>query len=219
MHYALGDYVLDIAQNAVEAGSTKVYLLVDEEETGTKVVVEDDGAGMSDEELKRALDPFYTDGRKHAGRKVGLGLPFLVQATEQAGGDFGIKSEKGRGTRVSFRFPLSNVDSPPMGDIPGLFLSLLCLPGGHEMIIERRKAGASGFRYRLTRSELSEAVGGLEKASSLALLREYLASQEEDEDEGTDQATERRRSYGKDDPRAAAEAPRGEEAGYQPSRS
>jgi hypothetical protein len=179
MHYALADYVLDIAQNAVEAGATKVHVLVDEDETGTGVVVEDDGKGMNDEELKRALDPFYTDGQKHARRKVGLGLPFLVQATEQAEGKFDITSRKGQGTRVSFRFPANNVDSPPLGDIPGLFLSVLCLPGDYEMIVERRKAGSGGTWYRLTRSELSEAVGGLENAASLVLLREYLASQEE----------------------------------------
>jgi hypothetical protein len=182
MHYTLADYVLDIAQNAVEAGSSSVKVLLDEERTGTSVVIEDDGKGMDDEELRRALDPFYTDGKKHARRKVGLGLPFLRQATEQAHGDFAIASKKGGGTRVSFRFPADDVDSPPLGDIPGLFLSALCLPGGHEMVIERRRASPGSLGYRLVRSELSEAVGGLELASSLALLREYLASQEETED-------------------------------------
>ena len=178
MHYALADYVLDIAQNAVEAGSSRVTVLLDEDRTGTTVVIEDDGRGMSEEELRRALDPFYTDGTKHARRKVGLGLPFLRQATEQAHGEFAIASQKGGGTRVSFRFPADDVDSPPLGDIPGLFLSVLCFPGGHEMVIERRRAGQCGPGYSLVRSELSEAVGGLERASSLALLREYIVSQE-----------------------------------------
>ena len=58
MHYTLADYVLDIAQNAVEAGSSSVKVLLDEERTGTSVVIEDDGKGMDDEELRRALDPF-----------------------------------------------------------------------------------------------------------------------------------------------------------------
>jgi hypothetical protein len=181
MHYAVADYVLDIAQNAVEARSSRVGVLFEEDGRGTKVVVEDDGVGMDDEELRRALDPFYTDGKKHSRRKVGLGLPFLAQAAEQTGGDFAIESQKGRGTRVSFRFPADNVDTPPLGDIPGLFLSLLCLPGDYEMVVERRKAGEGGLDYRLVRSELSEALGGLELASSLGLLREYIVSQEEEE--------------------------------------
>ena len=180
MHFSLADYVLDIAQNAVEANPRSVRVTLAEDGTGTSVVVEDDGVGMSDEELKRALDPFYTNGTKHPRRKVGLGLPFLAQATDQAGGEFAVKSAKGAGTRVSFRFPADNVDSPPLGDVAGLFLAVLCLPGDHEMIVERRRAGSSALDYRLVRSELAEAVGGLERASSLALLREYLASQESD---------------------------------------
>jgi hypothetical protein len=185
VHYALSDYVLDIAQNAVEAGSGKVELSLDEDSEGVRVQVLDDGKGMGAEELGRALDPFYTDGKKHAKRKVGLGLPFLKQATEQAGGDFALASKKGEGTRVSFSFPGASVDSPPMGDLPSLFLALLTLSGGHEMVIRRTRAAglASGgpLAYELRRSELSDALGGLELGSSLSLLRDYLLSQEEDE--------------------------------------
>jgi len=177
VHYALEDYVLDIAQNAVEAGAREVLVELDESPGGTRVAVVDDGRGMRAEQRARALDPFYTDGTKHAGRKVGLGLPFLVQAVEQAGGRWSLDSEPGRGTRVEFDFPASSVDSPPMGDLSSLFLSLLCLPGGHEMRI--RRSGPRG-RYELSRRELSEAVGGLELGSSLAALKEFLVSQEED---------------------------------------
>ncbi len=179
MHYCLADYVLDIAQNAVEAGASRLKVVVGEDAGGTSVLVEDNGRGMSDEERKRALDPFYTDGTKHTKRRVGLGLPFLAQAAQATGGLFAIESEKGKGSRVSFRFPSDNVDTPPMGDMAALFLSVLCLPGDHELVVERRKK--DGGEYRLVRSELSWAVGGLELVSSLALLREYLVSQEEDQ--------------------------------------
>ena len=182
MHYALGDYVLDIAQNAVEAGSTEVRIDFDETDDETSAVIDDNGCGMGDEELARALDPFYSDGKKHAARRVGLGLPFLKQATEQANGEFSIVSEKGKGTRVAFSFPKDNVDTPPLEDIPGLFLSLLCLPGEHELLIRRsREGGGRLLRYELSRRALSEAAGGLERGDSLSLLRKYLASQEEDD--------------------------------------
>ena len=178
MHYGLGDYVLDIAQNAVEAGPSEVIVELDESADGFRVAVRDDGRGMTEEERARAMDPFYTDGIKHAKRKVGLGLSFLAQAVELAGGRWSIESEKGVGTKVDFDFPAASVDSPPVGDIPSLVLGLFCLPGGHEMIVRRSSPRGS---YELKRSELSEAVGGLERASSLALLVDYLASMEYDE--------------------------------------
>ena len=186
MHYALCDYVLDVVQNAVEAGSREVRIEFVESADATSVIVSDDGRGMTAAERERALDPFYSDGTKHAKRKVGLGLPFLAQAVAQAGGELSLESEKGVCTKVAFRFPKGNVDCPPQGDVPGLFLSALCLPGGHEMVVRRvmPEAGGGSSEYELRRSELSEAVGGLERASSLALLREYLESQEERSEPG-----------------------------------
>jgi hypothetical protein len=178
VHYGLGDYVLDITQNAVEAGSSEVIVELDESEDGFRVAIRDNGCGMAPEQKARALDPFYTDGKKHAKRKVGLGLPFLVEAVELAEGRWSLESEPGAGTKVEFFFPAANVDSPPAGDIPGLLLGLLCLPGNHEMLI--RRSGPRGS-YELKRSELSEAVGGLERASSLGLLKDYLDSVEYDE--------------------------------------
>ena len=140
-------------------------------------LIDTDGKGMDERELERAKDPFYTDGTKHARRKVGLGLPFLIQATEQAGGDFRISSRKGSGTRVSFGFPVDGVDTPPLGDLPGLFLSAMCFDGDYELVI-RRRAPARGVDYEIRRSEILEAAGPLDDASALVAVREFLASHE-----------------------------------------
>jgi hypothetical protein len=179
MHYALCDFVLDIVQNSIEAGSCTVRLDFDESERRYSVRVTDDGCGMTESQKARALDPFYTDGTKHAKRRVGLGLPFLVQAVEQAGGTFSIESAKGLGTRVAFGFPKDNVDCPPLGDLTGLFRAALCFPGDHEMLISRKKPGRDEA-YELTRSELAEAIGDLERVSSLVMLGDFLESQEEE---------------------------------------
>lgn len=199
MHYAITDYILDIVQNACEACALNVDIKIDENEKYVEVTVRDDGKGMDEDEKMRALDPFHTDGQKHPGRKVGLGLPFLKQAIEQSNGKFSLSSEKGVGTEVAFRFDKDEMDCPPMGEIPALFLSVLCLPGSHEMTIERvktvRKARpdlqesaaearpgmrpSSVLSYTMKKSELAEVLGDLEHVSSLALLKEYLKSQEE----------------------------------------
>jgi hypothetical protein len=190
MHYAVADYVLDIAENAIEADPRLVSVDIDESEEGLRIQVSDDGRGMSGEELGRALDPFWTGGGKHPGRRVGLGLPFLVQGVEQAGGEYRIESERGRGTRVAFSFPALGPDVPPLGDMAGLLAALTCLPGGHELRIRRRRRRAHGRRggaqaseldYEVSRSELAAVLGDLERVDNLVLLRDYLRSQEEDE--------------------------------------
>lgn len=105
MHGTIGDFILDLVENSVEAGSSFIEVEIGEAEDGVHVRVADDGCGMNSEERERALDSLKNSGAKHPGRKVGLGLPFIQQAVEQAGGSFSLQSEKGRGTKVCFFFP------------------------------------------------------------------------------------------------------------------
>jgi hypothetical protein len=63
-----------------------------------------------------------------------------------------------------------------MGDLPGTILSLFNYPGTFELEFTR-ELGANS--YTLKRSELIEAVGGLDSVLNLSLAREFLESQEE----------------------------------------
>ena len=175
MHFTLADLITDITQNAVEAGASLVELEVSETDKEIRFLVKDNGKGMTEEELNRAKDPFVTDGIKHPNRKVGLGLPFLIQTAEQSGGGWDIKSEKGKGTNVTAWFDVTNVDIPPTGDIALMFRSILMFPGSAEIVIRRKKAGDE---YEFSKSELEEAIGGFEDVGNLVLLKEYLESLE-----------------------------------------
>ncbi|HCX96541.1 Histidine kinase [uncultured spirochete] len=178
MHYAIADFVLDLVQNSVEAGAQSIEVDIDEAPDGLRVRIADDGCGMDEHEKARALDPFRSGGAKHPGRKVGLGLPFVQQAVTLAGGWFSLKSEKGKGTEVQFFFPGKSVDSPPLGDPVALFTALLSMAEKSELKIRRTRA-RDGLSYEVKKSELAEAVGELASASSLSLVRQFLASQEE----------------------------------------
>ncbi|MDR0503929.1 MAG: ATP-binding protein [Treponema sp.] len=178
MHFTLADLITDITQNAVEAGAGLVELEVSESDNEFRFLVKDNGKGMTEEELKRAVDPFVTDGIKHPNRKVGLGLPFLIQTAEQSGGGSEINSVKGSGTTVTAWFDAKNVDIPPTGDIAGMFRTILMFEGSADIILRRRKPNDE---YEVRKSELAEALGGLEDTGSLILLGEYLNSLEESE--------------------------------------
>ena len=66
--------------------------------------VEDHGAGMSDETLRRIGEPFFTT--KEPGRGMGLGT-FLASAfAEQLGGRLTYASDLGKGTLAVFEIPL-----------------------------------------------------------------------------------------------------------------
>lgn len=181
MHYCLCDLFSDLVQNSVEAGAGLITVELGETDRLIRFRVEDNGKGMAPDELKRARDPFYTDGSKHPGRKVGLGIPFLIQTAEQTGGTWNIMSSKNQGTAVECLFDLTNIDTPPVGDVSAFFRQILSFDGSYEMVIARTSPRG---RYTVRRSELLDAMGlsaegSFADASSLALIKTYLDSMEE----------------------------------------
>jgi len=190
MHFRLTDLVTDIAQNGAESGAGLLELIISEtgNDSGGKrefrFTVKDNGKGMSEDELLRAQDPFVTDGIKHPNRKVGFGLPFLIQTAETSGGGWKIESKKkglpgeACGTVVSAWFDMGNVDTPPVGDIPGMFRTVLLFPGPEEIVI-RRSSEEPAIDYEVRKTELADVLGGLEDVQSLILMNQYLRSLEE----------------------------------------
>jgi hypothetical protein len=192
MHFSLSDLVTDITQNAAESVADRVELEIRETGEEYRFTVKDNGKGMNREELALAIDPFVTDGIKHPHRKVGLGIPFLIQTAVQSGGGWDIQSEKRKGakdtgspgTTVTAWFDMKNVDTPPAGDVSGMFRTILLFTGPEEIAIRRSfKDGKRDINYEVRKTELAEILGDLEDASSLILLDKYLRSMEEDDDE------------------------------------
>jgi hypothetical protein len=201
LHFTLSDLVTDIAQNAAESGAGRVELEIRETYSGGdsgpreaefRFVVRDNGRGMSPEEQGRAVDPFVTDGKKHPNRKVGLGIPFLIQTAEQSGGGWELKSGKGSGTVIGAWFDLNNVDTPPQGDLAGMFRTALLFEGPQEVCIRRVREGGAleDLDYEVRKTELAEALGNLEDTGSLVLLDRYLRSLEETENGDNEAAGE-----------------------------
>jgi two-component system, cell cycle sensor histidine kinase PleC len=68
--------------------------------------VEDEGSGMSDQDLKKAMEPFgqATAITTIEGRGTGLGLPIVKSLVEAQGGTFHLESQHGIGTRAWAEF-------------------------------------------------------------------------------------------------------------------
>ncbi|MDR1747754.1 MAG: ATP-binding protein [Spirochaetaceae bacterium] len=180
MHYTLCDLFTDLTQNAIEAGSSRITVEFTETETHLTVYIRDNGKGIAPEDMKKVKDPFYTDGKKHPNRKVGLGIPFLIQTASSTGGEWDITSKPGAGTTVFCRIDMTHIDTPPVGSITGFFRQILTFPESYEMEIVRKRTAKNGaLDYRILRSELIDALGSLDDAESMVLLGSYLEGLEE----------------------------------------
>ncbi len=120
----LAAHILDIAENSVRAGATRVEITIEENEKTNLLSIEiiDDGIGMTKEEIEKALDPFYTTKKV---RRVGLGLPLLSDAAQRAGGHLQVDSVKGEGTDLKVSFQLNHIDRQPLGDIVSTLIILI----------------------------------------------------------------------------------------------
>lgn len=115
-------HITDIASNSVRARATRILLDLIVNEDYTLIRIADNGCGMDAETVSRVTDPFYTT---RTTRKIGLGIPFLIQNAEQTGGFVKIVSQMGEGTEVTACFKTSHIDCPPWGDLAGTVAMLI----------------------------------------------------------------------------------------------
>lgn len=116
-------HILDLLENAVEAGASRIELRIEEDVKADRMVIEitDNGRGMNQELMDRVLDPFYTT---RTTRHVGLGLPLFLEAARRCGGDLVVQSSPGKGTRVRATFRHSHIDRAPLGDVAGALMAI-----------------------------------------------------------------------------------------------
>lgn len=177
MHRALSDFVLELVQNAVEAGSGSLWITIRERGGRYSAAIRDNGPGMTREQRQRAQDAFRSRGGKHPRRSVGLGLPLLRQTAEMTGGRWRIRSRPGAGTRVAFEMDVRHPDTPPAGDTGALVTAVLGMTAGRAVTVLRERDGRA---YRLDGPRLADAVGGLHTAGGLSLVRQFVAAREQE---------------------------------------
>src|SRR4029077_12415960 len=92
--------LLALMMNALDempqGGNLWVNATLHADENLVRIVVRDDGAGISPEILPQLLEPFLTT--KETGKGVGLGLAISRSILERHSGKIDVQSELGRGT-------------------------------------------------------------------------------------------------------------------------
>jgi DNA mismatch repair ATPase MutL len=120
----LSMHILDIVENSVNAGATQVTVSIEENQELDRlnIKITDNGKGMDDAMVEKALDPFITTKE---GKKVGLGLSMLSEAARKAGGEMTIDSQPGKRTSVRATFGLTHLDRQPLGDMTETMITLI----------------------------------------------------------------------------------------------
>jgi anti-sigma regulatory factor (Ser/Thr protein kinase) len=128
--------ILDIAQNSISAGAPLITIEVVENTTEKSLLIGiyDNGKGMSEEQVRSVIDPFFTT---RTTRKVGMGIPLFKMAAEQTGGKLEIESELGVGTNVKAYFKTDSVDFTPLGDVTSTIQMLITMNTDRDFIYRR----------------------------------------------------------------------------------
>jgi PAS domain S-box-containing protein len=108
----LEQMIINIIQNACQSLPTPdsgISITTSFDETRQKILVtiEDQGAGISTENLSRITDTFYTTKYEEGG--VGLGLSISSKIVEEHNGSMSFTSELGKGTKVEVSLPVTIV--------------------------------------------------------------------------------------------------------------
>lgn len=109
----LGQLVENLVGNALKYSDpgTPIVISLDETSEGVRLIVRDEGWGMTPEEQARAFEPFFrsTTGDVNRQSGVGLGLSIVQRIAEVHGARIDLTSEPGRGTTVTVNFPRRSV--------------------------------------------------------------------------------------------------------------
>lgn len=163
-------HILDLVQNSIRAGASEIEISVEESMAGNllRIKISDNGSGMSEEDLHRVTDPFFTS---RTTRKVGLGVPLYKQMVEHCNGKLQLTSAPGKGTQLESTMDLNHIDRQPMGDIAGVITLLISAnPSLRFMYTHQTDHGS----YILDTKELTSFIGDQYDPGILKYIKEMI---------------------------------------------
>lgn len=175
-------HVLDIVQNSISAHATDIAVNIEVNPKSDILLIEivDNGQGMTETQKIHSVDPFFTT---RTTRTIGLGIPFLKQATAMANGTFSIHSTPSQGTTIQATFQLSHIDRMPLGNISDtIHLLIVCNPNIHFSY----RYTYDNRHFRLDTNEILDIIGDISLLTPevKTFIKEYLIENKFEVDKG-----------------------------------
>jgi two-component system, OmpR family, phosphate regulon sensor histidine kinase PhoR len=105
----ISNIINNIFENAVKYSTEKICISVSSKnvEDGILIIIEDEGIGIKEEDLKNVFDKYYRvpTGNIHNIKGFGLGLSYVKLMVEAHKGSVRINSKYGKGTQVQIILP------------------------------------------------------------------------------------------------------------------
>ena len=107
----LNQVFMNILTNSIQAikGQGEISIHTISSDIGVKIIIKDNGQGMTPEVKKHIFEPFFTT--KEVGKGTGLGLSISFGIIEQHNGNIDIISEPGKGTEFIISLPRTQPDT------------------------------------------------------------------------------------------------------------
>jgi PAS domain S-box-containing protein len=102
LHQAFLNIIVNSEQAIEKEGN--IYLTTKQIKNELVIEIKDNGSGISQENLNKIMDPFYTT--KEPGKGTGLGLSITYTIIKEHKGRISIESELGKGTKTTIILPL-----------------------------------------------------------------------------------------------------------------
>ncbi len=101
-------HILDnVLNNAIKYSdpNSRIVFTLDNNATRQVFTIQDEGIGLSNEDLEHVFEPFFRSSQQKATPGTGLGLPIVKRAVELLNGSVDIQSTLGQGTQVRIIIP------------------------------------------------------------------------------------------------------------------
>lgn len=164
--------ILDIAYNSIRAKATLIQIHIIDSLKDNVICIDiiDNGCGMSEEQVEKVIDPFYTT---RTTRSVGLGVPLFKQNAELTGGFLKINSLINNGTSVETMFVKNHIDTPMMGNLIDTIATLI---QANENIDYEFKYTSDSVCFEMNTKDMKDILGDVKinEPEVILWLKDYI---------------------------------------------